>query len=150
MATTLVLTGIQFPDSTTQTTAAAGGFPSGTVMLFAQTTAPVGWTKSVTHNDKALRIVSGTASSGGSVAFTTAFSAVSIGATTLTVAQMPSHTHTVSVPNTQDGYGLLRSGAVVGYTTAVGTSAAGSNASHTHSIPSFAVQYVDVIIASKD
>ena len=63
-------------------------FPSGTAMLFAQTTAPTGWTKSTTHNDKALRVVSGTASSGGSVAFSSAFisQAVSgsIGSTTAT------------------------------------------------------------------
>lgn len=49
------------------------GIPSGTVMLFIQTSAPTGWTKSTAHDNKALRIVSGTASSGGSVAFTTAF-----------------------------------------------------------------------------
>jgi hypothetical protein len=48
-------------------------FASGTVMLFVQTSAPTGWTKSTAHDNKALRIVSGTASSGGSVAFTTAF-----------------------------------------------------------------------------
>ena len=51
----------------------SAGFPSGTAMLFVQTAAPTGWTKSTTHNDKALRVVSGTASSGGTVAFTTAF-----------------------------------------------------------------------------
>ena len=46
---------------------------SGTVMLFMQTAAPTGWTKSTTHNNKAIRIVSGTAtSSGGSTAFTSA------------------------------------------------------------------------------
>jgi hypothetical protein len=53
-------------------------FPSGTVMLFVQTAAPTGWTKSTTHDNKALRIVSGTASSGGSVAFTTAFASQSV------------------------------------------------------------------------
>jgi hypothetical protein len=70
-------------------------------MLFVQTSAPVGWTKSTTHDNKALRVVSGTAGSGGTVAFTTAFASKSVagtvGATTLTAAQMPSHTHGVSV-----------------------------------------------------
>ena len=47
-------------------------FASGTAMLFQQTSAPTGWTKSTTHNDKALRVVSGTASSGGTSAFSTA------------------------------------------------------------------------------
>ena len=51
----------------------ADAFPSGTVMLFAQTSAPTGWTKSTSHNNKALRVVSGTSGSGGSNAFTTAF-----------------------------------------------------------------------------
>ena len=47
-------------------------FPSGTSMLFQQTAAPTGWTKQTTHNDKSLRIVSGTVGTGGSVAFSTA------------------------------------------------------------------------------
>ena len=44
-------------------------FPTGTKMLFQQTSAPSGWTKVTTHNNKALRVVSGTAGSGGSNAF---------------------------------------------------------------------------------
>ena len=46
-------------------------FPSGTKMLFQQTSAPTGWTK-VTSNveNKALRVTSGTVGSGGSNAFT--------------------------------------------------------------------------------
>ena len=42
----------------------AGSMPSGTVMLFKQTTAPTGWTKYTNNswNDRALRVVSGTAS----------------------------------------------------------------------------------------
>lgn len=57
-----------------------GGYiPSGTVMLFVQAAAPVGWTKLTTHDDKALRIVSGTGGgSGGSVAFTTAFASKTV------------------------------------------------------------------------
>ena len=56
-------------------------FPAGTAMLFVQTAAPTGWTKSVTHDNKALRIVSGVAGSGGSVAFTTAFASQSVSGT---------------------------------------------------------------------
>lgn len=49
-------------------------FSAGTVMLFRQTAAPTGWTKDTTnYNNYALRVVTGTASSGGTVAFTTAF-----------------------------------------------------------------------------
>lgn len=80
-------------------------FDSGTTMLFVQSTAPTGWTKSTTHDNKALRVVSGTAGSGGSAAFTTAFGTPSVsgsvslsgtvGATTLTESQIPSHWHHV-------------------------------------------------------
>ena len=90
-------------------------FSSGTKMLFQQTAAPTGWTKDTTHDNKALRVVTGTASTGGSVAFTTAFAsqAVSgsianatatniaatqggtVGNTTLSTAQMPNHSHSI-------------------------------------------------------
>jgi len=80
-------------------------FPSGTKMLFQQTAAPTGWTKDTTHNDKALRITSGSVSTGGSVAFETAFAShtpagsvsVSIAGTALTEAQLPSHKHAQGV-----------------------------------------------------
>jgi trimeric autotransporter adhesin len=73
-------------DAQGRITAASSGtspsaFPAGTAMLFVQTAAPTGWTKSTTHNNKALRIVSGTASSGGSVAFTTAFASQAVSGT---------------------------------------------------------------------
>ncbi len=83
--------------------------PSGTKMLFIQTAAPTGWTKDTTHDNKALRIVSGTASSGGSINFTTAFGSRSVsgttdnttaggtvGGTALTEAQIPAHRHYIA------------------------------------------------------
>jgi len=61
-------------NGTTWTSAAAAAFDPGTVMLFAQTSAPTGWTKDTTnYNNSGLRVVTGTASTGGSVDFTTAF-----------------------------------------------------------------------------
>jgi hypothetical protein len=48
---------------------------SGTVTLFESTSAPTSWTKSTTHNDKLLRIVNGTISTGGSSSFSTVLSA---------------------------------------------------------------------------
>jgi hypothetical protein len=159
-------------------TAKVDAFPSGTVMLFAQTAAPTGWTKSTTHNDKALRVVSGSASSGGSVAFTTAFAsqAVSgtVGATTLTSSQIPAHTHTVIDPgHTHNGNGgdflLFKSGGTLatggpqGYnnslttasaTTGITISNTGGGGSHDHTFTgtaiNLAVSYVDVILATKD
>lgn len=128
----------------------AQAFSAGTVMLFAQTAAPTGWTKSTTHDNKALRVVSGTAGSGGSVAFTTAFAAsLSAGATTLSTTQMPSHTHG-SVYSSGGTYGLGGPACATGTTTFGSTGSAGGGGSHTHTMPSFAVQYVDVIIATKN
>lgn len=132
--------------------------PTGTAMLFAQTSAPTGWTKSTTHDNKALRVVSGAASSGGSVAFTTAFAsqavAGTVGNTSLTIAQMPAHTHQV-------GGSQLASVAAGQYTLAnypgannYTTSSQGSGDTHTHTFTgtaiNLAVSYVDVIIATKD
>jgi hypothetical protein len=49
-------------------------FPAGTRMIFAQTTAPTGFTKDATnYNNHALRVVTGTAGTGGTVDFVTAF-----------------------------------------------------------------------------
>lgn len=128
---------------------------SGTVMLFVQTAAPTGWTKSTTHNDKTLRIVSGTASNGGSVAFSTLFGRTATDAHTLTTTQIPahthtgpSHTHTVTGTAASDGVHShsLAWGAALGYSAGGGGSAAlatgstvnttsiANSAAHTHSV----------------
>jgi microcystin-dependent protein len=84
----------------------ADAFPSGTVMLFVQTSAPIGWVKFTGHDNKALRVVSGTTGSGGgSVPFTTAFANQNVGDTTLTESQIPSHTHTFSGSGTTGNAG---------------------------------------------
>jgi hypothetical protein len=159
-------------------------------MMFVQTAAPTGWTKSTTHDNKALRVVSGTASSGGSVAFTTAFASQGVsgvvGDTTLTTAQMPQHSHTATVTDSGHAHRIMSStniginpsfntftkavtqstslGATSGTgnngtsleTTGISVSNAnnGSSNSHNHSFTgtaiNLAVQYVDVIIATKD
>lgn len=157
MTTTLTTSGIIFNDATSQTTTGVE-IPAGTLMLFQQTAAPTGWTKQTTHNDKALRVVSGTAGSGGTSAFTTVFAnqtpTISVGATTLSIAQIPSHTHLT--PNRPDwtGGGSTTNQFVNGGSGTVQTGATGGGGSHTHSGSSTAitlnVQYVDLIIASKN
>jgi len=140
---------ITFPDASVQTT--AGGFAAGTAILFQQTAAPTGWTKVTTYNDYALRIVSGSASTGGSVAFSTAFaSGLSAGATTLSTAQMPSHTHPAGLNGGGGGCYQFPGGGGGVSSSPITTGATGGGGSHTHSLPSFAVQYVDVIIATKN
>ena len=131
-----------------------GAFPAGTLMLFQQTAAPTGWTKQTTHDNKALRVVSGTASSGGSVAFTTAFAAGSTGATTLTTAQIPSHNHAGPAGSEFSSYGSAGVGNAAGPSGFRNdpirlVSSTGGGDSHTHSL-ALNVQYVDLIIASKD
>lgn len=165
----LTSAGITFGDATTQSTAATAFAPSGTAMMFVQTAAPTGWTKSTAHDNKALRVVSGTASSGGSSAFSTVFSnqtptittsGLSAGATTLSTAQMPSHTHTVQYGPNEGGCGSVVIGRSVAYTivTSPPSNATGGGGSHAHSVSgtatssaiTLAVQYVDVIIATKN
>lgn len=133
--------------------------PSGTAMLFVQTSAPTGWTKSTTHDNKALRVVSGSASSGGTTAFTSVFTS-----RTITTANMPTHTHTLTDPGHNHGSPYLTSsgGASLGWTGSTGTynytSAVTSTSTTGITIANagsgtamdFAVQYVDAIIATKD
>jgi len=159
-------------------TAASSGsapaeFPSGTRLTFNQTAAPTGYTKSTSDDNKALRVVSGTVGSGGSVGFTTALATPSVsgttsisvsisgttGATTLTTAQIPSHTHTSRIASGDTPCGGANSANAAGNTGATG----GGN-SHTHTfsgsgsgsgsltsgVATINVAYVDVIIAQKN
>ena len=78
----------------------ADAFPSGTKMLFQQTAAPTGWTKVTSGVDnKALRVVSGTAGSGGSNAFSNTLADRSITAN----ADNTTMTGNVSVANSTAG-----------------------------------------------
>lgn len=146
----------------------SGVVESGSIMLFQQTAAPSGWTKLTTHNDKAIRIVSGTAASGGSTAFTSIFAA-----RTIATVNLPSHTHTFSATTSSDGAhthtvtGCAEDDNSVengsnGNAGFEATKTTSSNGAHTHTISGtsaatgsgtamdFAVQYVDVILASKN
>ncbi len=141
------------------------GFASGTVMLFVQTAAPTGWTKGSTHDNKALRLVTGTPGTGGSAPFTSVFTSRLIGQINL-----PSYT----LPNTLGGTADNAGGIYVGTGTAnsVAQGGAVNNVPNGATSPSpttlsltitgsvtsggsgtaldFAVQYVDCILATKD
>ena len=131
--------------------------PTGSVMLFYQSAAPTGWTKSTSHNDKALRVVSGSGGgSGGSVAFTTAFAtsrAVTVsgsvstsvstgttGGTALTIENIPGHTHYVythagvQASQTTDGAGGGDSATRVNSKTTGATGGSGSGTDGSESI----------------
>jgi hypothetical protein len=137
-------------------------FAPGTACLFQQSTAPVGWTKVTTFNDALIRVVSGTASSGGSNAFSAVNAQSVVGSTTLAASQIPSHTHNFTAGfnlgngasgfssaaitgNTASG-GLSSNQAIPTQTTDVGT---GGNGAHNHSI-AFNILFVDTIIATKN
>lgn len=124
-----------------------GGFPSGTLMLFQQTTAPTGWTKEITHNNKALRVVSGAAGSAGTTAFTAVFGSGKVtGGHAITIAEMPAHTHKAGQAKAEGSF----SGSVLSPDgNSHTTSSTGGSGSHDHTL-SLDLQYVDLIIASKD
>jgi hypothetical protein len=127
-------------------------FPSGTVMLFQQTAAPIYWTKQTTHNDKALRVVSGAASSGGTNAFSAVLNTtVSVGNTTITQSTMASHAHTVPIENaTGTGSTVIPPGSnPVGSLGNASTGSIGGDGSHNHTL-ALAIAYVDLILAAKD
>ena len=159
--------------------------PAGSLMLFQQSSAPTGWTKGTAHDNKALRVVTGSASSGGSNTFAAAFnnnqrvsgttSSTSVTITgstaahTLTISEMPAHTHTeggtqefgttsstaTGVRNTGNStpgnqFETQSTGGGGSHSHDVGTLAGGS---HTHTFSdtfNLDVQYVDLIICSKD
>ena len=104
-------------------------FPSGTAMLFAQSSAPTGWTKSTTHNNKALRVVSGTAGSGGSNAFSNTFASKGINANAGNATQ--GGNVSVSVGNSTAGGNVSVSvgNSTAGGNISVGNTTAGGNVS---------------------
>ena len=153
-------TGAQGATGTTGTV-----FTSGTRMLFQQSTAPTGWTKDSTRNNRALRIVNGTVGDGGGNGFAEVLtSTVTTGGGivqnhTLTVAQMPAHQHDTSVTNSNlfPSFG----GVTIGFggpgqypATTFTMSNTGGGQAHNHGLtqPSFNlnVLYTDVIIAQKN
>jgi len=167
------------------------GFAPGTRIPFENNTAPVGWT-AVTdsaHNGAALRIVNAAVSgaqTGGSSEFNSVFNSgvtVSItgqltesatltgltSATTLTVAQLPSHSHTMKKEQFNIGSAagtfLARPADVGG--TITSTTDTGGNQGHTHSLEdkgahshivsvtqdnafNLDVKYINFIVCEKD
>ena len=136
-------------DGTDAAWGAAPGIASGTLMLFQQTAAPTGWTKQTTHNNKSIRVVSGTAGSGGATAFTSVFgSGKTTGAHTLTIGEMASHDHTTS-DGSGGGGNIIETSTGKQNSAGKLTNTRGGGGSHTHTL-SLDLQYVDLIIASKD
>jgi hypothetical protein len=151
---------------------------AGSLMMFQQTASPTSWTKQTTHNNKALRVVNATAGSGGTTAFTTVFAASravtgtvsgsntggSVSNHTLTTTQIPSHSHTILTFTANVGnFNTTRAYSRGDTGSSFNSNSAGGSGAHAHGFtnPSwsgsftgtalnFAVQYVDIIIASKN
>ena len=159
---------IVYSNNTAQTT--AQNFPSGTRLLFQQSTVPPGWTQDTTvQNDSLLRIVNGTtvstyAGSGVSVVLR---GGESTDGTAITIAQMPAHNHPVTDPGHShlvDTYSA--SGTIlvlqVGKTDAVVTQSTqssstgisiddtGGGAAHTHTLSLLNVNSIDCIVGVKN
>jgi len=144
--------------------AGGGGFPAGTKMLFQQAAAPTGWTKDTTHNDKALRVVTGTPSSGGSIAFSTFLARTATDTMSLSIANLPAHHHGINIRNVDGNAPLDGAGSFANQVTATGLfgfnaagntindvliANTGSGTAHGHNIDC-RIQYVDLIIATKN
>lgn len=145
--------------------AAAAEFASGTTIVFCQASAPIGWTKQMSYNDKALRVVNG---SGGGVGGThglssppsTSHNHTFSDSHTLSAAEMPSHNHSMLMGqgNFYGDYiaGRITAGQISPYSTYTYTGATGSGSSFTingttssNSPTAFAPAYQDVIVCTK-
>ena len=172
----LQTSGIQFGLDNTVLNSKYGIIPQNSVAVFYQQSAPNGWSQVTTHNNKALRVVSGTtggsfgsggANGPGGQPFSTIFptstrpisgtvtAAGTVGGTTLTTQQIPGHTHNAgSSVNVSPGSPGIGGRAV--NTQAPATSPTGGGASHTHPFTGgsspysgsidLRVQYIDVIL----
>lgn len=124
-------------------------FASGNQILFRGASVPSGWSI-VAQNDKALRIVSGTPSSGGSTAFSGAFNA------SLTSSAGGAHTHTFSGTTSTVASGPVAASGGAAFTVATnghshtfsGTTS-GISTTHTHTVTTPNLAYYDMNLIQK-
>lgn len=166
--------GIQFGSDSTVLSSKYGIIPQNSVTIFFESAAPTGWVKLTTHNNKALRVVSGTGGgfgSGGSSGpggspFTDTFNTIpvsgsvtttgTVGNHTLSVAELPSHSHRAGSAigiNPQPGSGVNGRDT---NTSGPVTQAVGGGNAHNHPFSGLAspwsasinmnLSYVDVIL----
>jgi len=170
----LTSTGITFSNATVLNSK-YGIIPQSSSMVFLEASAPTGWVQVTTHDDKTLRVVSGTgAGSGGSFSFSSKFNSpnpitgtvtvtsygLAVGDTTLSAPQIPAHSHTVNATGS-NGY-TGDEGPQGSQTSLVGgpTGATGGGGSHSHPVSltsasgpasasfTFNVLYVNMIICT--
>lgn len=137
-------------DAATQT-----GIAAGTVMIFQQTTVPVGWTRVTAFDGAALRVVgAATPSNGGALDMVTNLvNPTAVDSHALTTGEMPAHTHTkayaanVSAPQTILGGLSLGDGSTpIVFTTNNGGTA---GTAHNHTL-TIGLKYVDTMVCFKN
>lgn len=172
MSARLTSTSVVFGDNSTLSSY-YGIIPKNTVTFLFQSFTPLGWTTLSTHNDKTLRVVSGDGGGqGGSLNFSNFNNAVSgsnpttitgiLGQSTLSLAQLPTHSHTTPDGTTVSGGGAFAGGRGYqintgqGYTSGDGSALGLRGNSHGHPFNSrvgtvsyninFRINYVDIIL----
>lgn len=136
---------------------------SGTKMLFLNSSAPTGWTQDTTINDRVIRVVS---SAGGGVggSWTLSGLSASVGNTTLSLSQTPSHTHPISRASDRGTFAqwdsgggrVIDGGTLTAYNrNTANTNAVGGSGAHAHSASissdgTWRPAYVNVIACTKD
>lgn len=137
------------PSANPQWSPRTAEFPSGTIMIFQQTAAPIGWTKQTALNDYGLRVTSGAVGGVTGTPFSTVFAQTVVGDTTLSTSQMPSHGHTVPGGAVNTTTAVAAAGHSFADVGLVNTGNTGGGGPHAHPI-NLTLSYVDVIIASKN
>ena len=129
--------------------------PTSTSIVFYNATVPSGWVGQVLDVDYAVRLVGNGfgGTSGGSVPFTTAFGRTATDSHTLTVAEIPSHSHGLTSSGSVVTFGGAvanldaRSGSAMGANTPTIGSTGGGNG-HTHNID-LRVFYLNMVIGTR-
>lgn len=128
----------------------ADPIPAASSMPFYNTSVPSGWT-AVALNDRSIRLVNNGSggSTGGSVPFSTLFGRTATDGYTLTVSDIPSHTHTYSKSSAVAGaVSGSAFNANIGSTTEETQPTGGGN-SHSHNID-MRVTYAQMVIGTRD
>ena len=151
-------------------------FPSGTRMLFQQATVPPGWTQDTSvQNDSLLRMVNGSGGGvhGGNGVSSVLWGGASSDGTSLSVSQMPTHSHGVNDPghNHSIYYGAWQVGSsfqtnfyigqnsgasgdtnagVLNSNTGISIQNNGGGAAHSHTLSALNVNTLDVIVGVKN
>lgn len=125
-------------------------FGTGTKLVAFQAAAPTGWTQDVTQNDKVLRVVNG---AGGGTGGSWTISGITVDNHTLTLAQIPAHTHTVLLSTSPTGGPNAADFSTDASPSSMNSGSAGSGGAHNHNLTigsAWRPAYIDVMVITKD